>query len=197
MERRMYATSKQLPISRKKTEAIVKKDSRKIKMNTKTMNTYINRSYAKKISENELMDISNKTWYLPHHPLFYPQKPKKVRLWFDAAVTFKEKSLNSELYNGPDLLNSLIGVLVRFQILRTQLVAEVKDMFHQVKVQKADMDSQWFLWMKELIPNAKLDTHQMTIYLKQLTHHIVQNYTLKSVARNNFSKFNSFTIESQ
>lgn len=30
-----------------------------IKMNTKTMNTYINRGYAKRISEDELTDVSN------------------------------------------------------------------------------------------------------------------------------------------
>ena len=82
---------------------------------------------------------------MPHCPVFYPQNPKKVRVPSDAAATFKEKSLNCELYIGTDLLISLIGVLIRLQNLRTALVADVEDMFHQVKVQKADMDSLRFL----------------------------------------------------
>lgn len=79
---------------------------------------------------------------MPHCPVFYPQNPKKVRVQSDAAATFKEKSLNCELYIGTDLLISLIDVLIRLQNLRTALVA---DELHQVKVQKADMDSLRFL----------------------------------------------------
>ena len=132
---------------------------------------------------------------MPHCPVFYPQNPKKVRVQSDAAATFKEKSLNCELYIGTDLLISLIDVLIRLQNLRTALVA---DELHQVKVQKADMDSLRFLWMEEIIPNTKLDTYQITVHIFGATDSSCHtNYTLKSVAKDNFSRFNPLTIKSQ
>ena len=48
-----------------------------------------------------------KLWYLPHHPVFHPQKPSKVRVVFDCAARFRETSLNDQLLQGPDLTNNM------------------------------------------------------------------------------------------
>ena len=41
-------------------------------------------------------------------------KPSKLCIAFDAAANFSNTSLNQHLLKGPDLLNSLIGILPRF-----------------------------------------------------------------------------------
>jgi hypothetical protein len=53
---------------------------------------------------------SNITWYLPHHPVFNPNKPGKVRVVFDAAAKFQDMLLNEHLQS-PDLMNDLVGIL--------------------------------------------------------------------------------------
>ena len=57
-----------------------------------TINTYIKEGYARKMTKEETMNISDKTWYLLHHPVFHPQKPGKVLVVFGAAAKYRAKS---------------------------------------------------------------------------------------------------------
>ena len=47
---------------------------------------------------------------------------------------------------GPDLANSLVGVLTRFRKNKVALVADVKAMFRQIKVHPRDQNALRFLW---------------------------------------------------
>ena len=40
-----------------------------------------------------------KIWYPPHHVVYYPNKPGKIRVLFDLSVEYK---VNKELLPGPD-----------------------------------------------------------------------------------------------
>ena len=40
---------------------------------------------AKQLRRNESSNVGG-VWYLPHHPVFHPQKPGKVRVVFDTPV---------------------------------------------------------------------------------------------------------------
>ena len=109
----------QLSISKTKIEDIAKKiqDKNLFDKYNKKLDTHITRGYAKN-SKDELTSASNKTWYLPQHSVFQPQDPGQVRVVFDAAATCKGKSLNTDLFKGPDLLNSFIGDVLRFWITK-------------------------------------------------------------------------------
>ena len=54
-------------------------------------------------------------WYLPIFGVYNPQKQGQVRAVFDSLATFQGVSLNSVLLSGPDLTNSILGVLLRFR----------------------------------------------------------------------------------
>ena len=54
-----------------------------------------------------------KIWYLPHHPVVYPNKPGIVRRVANAAAKFRDQPLNSNLITGLDLLNNLVGTFLR------------------------------------------------------------------------------------
>lgn len=102
------------------------------------INEYMDKGYARKLPPEEAARKSRITWYLPHHPVFKVNKPNKCRVVFDAATRFNGVSLNDQLYQGPDLANSLIGVLIRFREEEIAFTADLEAMFHQVKVLPKD-----------------------------------------------------------
>ena len=105
----------------------------------------MDKGYARKFSPEEAARKSRITWYLPHHPVFNVNKPKKCRVVFDAATRFNGVSLNDQFYQGPDLAKSLIGVLIRFREEEIAFTAYLEAMFYQVKVLPKDADALRFL----------------------------------------------------
>ncbi|CAC5361143.1 unnamed protein product [Mytilus coruscus] len=121
------------------------------KMYTTTVNDYIEKGYAKEVTNIE--SKSKRLWYLPHHPITNENKPGKVRVVFDCASKYQGISLNSQLLQGPDLMNSLVGVIIRFRQDKVALAADIEAMYHQVRVREDDCDALRFLWW----PNGNLD----------------------------------------
>lgn len=61
---------------------------------------YLQKGYARKLSVQEVDQIYNKTWYLPHFAITNSNKPDKMRVVFEAAVISNGVSLNSMLLKG-------------------------------------------------------------------------------------------------
>ena len=101
---------------------------------TVPVNEYVNRGYARKLTPEKAARKRRITWYLPHHPVFNVNKPNKSRVVFDVAARFNGVSLIDQVYQGPDLANGLIGVLIRFREEEIAFTAGLEAMFHQVKV---------------------------------------------------------------
>ena len=72
------------------------------------------------------------TCHIPHHGVYHPHKPGKIRVVFECSAKFVGLSLNSMLYKGPDLRNSLVGVLTRFREDRVAVMADIESIFYQV-----------------------------------------------------------------
>ena len=107
------------------------------------MQRFIDMGYAVKIDKTK---EAERVWYLPHFGVQNINKPDKIRLVFDAAAKSKGISLNDQLDSGPDLLQSLPGVLIRFRQYAVALSGDIKDMFLRVKIRKEDRGAQRFLW---------------------------------------------------
>lgn len=108
------------------------------------MDDLLRKNYARKMSNEELRQTD--TWYLPHHPVFHPQKPDKVRVVFDCSAKFRGSSLNDQLLQGPDLTNTLVGVLTRFRQEQVAFMSDIESMFYQVRVRPSDCNYLRFLW---------------------------------------------------
>lgn len=70
------------------------------------MSETITHGDAEKVPENEVHKTP--VWYIPHHGVYHPQKPGKIRVVFDCSAKFEGVSLNEHLLTGPELTNTLI-----------------------------------------------------------------------------------------
>ncbi|XDV45657.1 hypothetical protein PO909_013717 [Leuciscus waleckii] len=96
------------------------------------METIIERGYAVQVPFHQLNRDDNRLFYIPHHGVYHPKK-QKLRVVFDCTASFQGRSLNSELLQGPDLTNTLVGVLLRFREEPVAIMADIESMFYQVK----------------------------------------------------------------
>ena len=102
----------------------------------KFMDDLMDNEHAERVPLNELTRSNDDVWYLPHHGVYHPKKPGKIRVVFDCSATFGGESLNQNLLSGPDLTNSLVGVLCRFRQNSTAFSCDIEAMFHQVLVNR-------------------------------------------------------------
>ncbi|KAK3506463.1 hypothetical protein QTP70_000932 [Hemibagrus guttatus] len=77
-------------------------------------------------------------WYLPIFGVYHPQKPSQIRVVFDSSAQKQGISLNDVLLSGPDLNNSLLGVLLRFRRELVAVTADIEQMFHSFIVKEED-----------------------------------------------------------
>lgn len=127
------------------------------------MNDLMSKGYAEKVPASKSTP-SDQVWYIPHHPVVHPQK-NKIRIVFDCAAKYKGHSLNDQVYQGPDLTNSLVGVLMKFRLEEVAVMADINAMFMQVKVPELQRDALRFLWWEDgNIENAPVE-FRMTRHL--------------------------------
>ena len=106
-----------------------------------TIREDIRKGYVVTVEPHDPRKRSDREWYLPHHPVVNPNKPRKVRRVLNGASTFHGTSLNKSLLVGPDLLQNLIFVLLRFRQHKYAVSADIEGMFLQVGVLARDQIS--------------------------------------------------------
>ncbi|XP_070071080.1 uncharacterized protein [Drosophila takahashii] len=125
---------------------------------------FINKGYAVKMWDQEAALVGPRTWYLPHFGVININKPKRMRLVFDAAATINGISLNTMLLKGPDENPPLTTILFKFRQGKIAVCADIKEMFLQVQVRKEDQDSLRFLW-RHGNRDAQVDTYKMIVLI--------------------------------
>ena len=94
------------------------------------------------------------------------------------------------LLQGPDLTNNLVGVLLRFRQGEVAFTADVKSMFHQVKVPVDDRDFLRFLWWSDKDRKSEPDEYRMTVHLfGAVSSPSCANFALRKAAEDNVGKF--------
>ncbi|KAI2647225.1 Arginine--tRNA ligase [Labeo rohita] len=148
----------------------------------------LKKGHAKKVPEEELDRNDGREWYIPHHGVCHKRK-KKIRVVFDFAASFQGTSLNSELLQGPDLTNTLLGVILRFQQEPIAVMADIEGMFHQVKVPEEFLDFLRFLWWPNGDISQLLEEFRMTVHLfGAVSSPSCANFALRKTADDNEGK---------
>ena len=169
----------------KSLERRLQKDETLKKRYQETIDTDVNAGYVRKVDQAELNETKDKLqWYLPHHPVINPHKPEKVRRVCNAAAKYQGVALNDKLLPGPDLLQSLIGIIFRFREHQIALSADIETMFLQVAVPKDDSRCLRFLWRED--PERRIEIYEYTRHVfGAKSFPTCANYALHQVAKDN------------
>lgn len=126
------------------------------------INKLFQQGYARELKENEIS--ASRVWYLCHFGVQNPNKPGKLRLVFDGAGKVNNLCLNDFLLTGPDLYNSLLGIMLRFRENKYALIGDIKDMFLRIKIRPEDQNLLRFLWQPSVDAPLKLCVMQSLIF---------------------------------
>ena len=154
------------------------------------MKKMIDQGHAEKIQDREI-STTKPTSYIPHHGVYHPKK-QKIRVVFDCFAQYKGESLNKHLLQGPDLTNSLVGVLCRFRKESVAFICDIEGMFHQVQVTQEHRDLLRFLWWEDGDTRKTPQDYRMTVHLFGATSSPgCANFALKSTANDHESELGS------
>ena len=102
------------------------------------------------MSEKELSDwteAGGKVYYISHQMVVNPRsKMTPVRVVYNSSLSWKGQSLNTSWSMGPDLLNSLHGMLLWFREDFFTAQGDIEKMFYQVRIMKDKQFMQLWLW---------------------------------------------------
>lgn len=104
-------------------------------------------------------------WYLPMFGVYHPKKPGQIRVVFDSSARHEGVSLNDVLLTGPNVNNSLLGVLLRFRKERVAVMADIQQMFHSFVVTKEHRNFLRFLWYDKNDLSKKILEYQMRVHV--------------------------------
>ena len=103
--------------------------------------------FSRKLTEQEKNKWEGPVPYIAHHAALCPEKKTTpVRIVFNTSASFKGHTLNDYWYKGPDLLNSLFGVVLRFRENVIAVCGDITKMYHMVAIPPVDQHVHRFLW---------------------------------------------------
>ena len=126
-----------------------------------------------------------RTWYIPHHGVIQ----SKLRVVFDCSATCQGVSLNERLLQGPDLSNSLLGILLRFRLGEVGVTCDIQKMYHQFLVSPNDRDLLRFLWWPQGDLTSEPVDYRMKVHLfGARSSPAVATYGLRKIATDHAEK---------
>lgn len=111
------------------------------------------------------LDKGIEHWYLPTFGVYHPKKPDQIRVVFDSSAECDGTSLNDVLLSGPDLNNTLLGVLLRFRKEPVALTADVEQMFYCFVVREDDRDYLRYLWYEDNDISKNVVEYRMKVHV--------------------------------
>lgn len=111
------------------------------------------------------LDKGKEHWYLPTFGVYHPKKPNQIRVVFDSSAECDGTSLNDVLLSGPDLNNTLLGVLLRFRKEPVALTADVEQMFYCFVVREEDRDYLRYLWYEDNDISKNVTEYRMKVHV--------------------------------
>lgn len=119
--------------------------------------------FSRRLTEKEAREFSGPVHFISHHDVLRPEsKSTPVRIVFNLSAAFHGHKLNEYWMKGPDLLNDLFGVVLRFRENQLAFIADITKMYPKIRMPGMDQHVHRLLW-------RNLETHhEPDIYVKTL-----------------------------
>ena len=129
------------------TERRLAKNSEHAKVYKEQIQDMVNRGVARKLTKTELRNYKGPIHYISHHEVLKPDsKSTPVRIVFNSSAKYMGHVLNEYWAKGPDLLNNILAVLLRFREYEVAFIEDIKKMYHTVATNVLDQHTYRFLW---------------------------------------------------
>lgn len=102
----------------------------------------IDRGIARKLSNREMCGYKGPVYYI--HEVLKPESSSAPLRIFNSASYVGQK-LNDFWAKGPDILNGLLGVLLRFRQEKIAIAGDISKMYHSVKLSTLDQHTHRFV----------------------------------------------------
>ena len=106
-----------------------------------------NRGVSRKLSEEELEKYNGPIHYIHHHEVLKPNSlSTPIRIVFNSSACYMGHALNDYWAKGPDFINNLYGVLLRFRENRVAVTADISKMYNSIQISERDQHVHRYLW---------------------------------------------------
>ena len=145
---------KQLPDNRqavlrklRATEKRLEEDSKLLAKYTEQIDDMVRRGVARRLTREELANYDGPVHYLGHHEVMKPDSlSTPCRIVFNSSARYEGHSLNDYWAKGPDLMNNLLGIMLRLREGQVAFAGDIKKMYHAIKISLVDQHTHRFLW---------------------------------------------------
>ena len=143
-----------LPNNRNAVKATFLKSEKRLSRNPEWKDTYaeqvhdmVQRGAAVKLSKTAMEEWKGPVWYINHLMAPNPHSSSTpVRIVWDSSQEFQGVSMNSILLKGPDVLNPIRAVLLRFREGEHAAIGDISKMYNSVWLEEREMHLHRFLW---------------------------------------------------
>ena len=145
------------------TERRLKRNPEQAEAYCKQMEEMENMKFARKLSKEEQDKYNGPVHYIPHHAVLRPDKKSTlVRIVFNSSSTFQGHVLNDCWKKGPDLLNGIFGVVLRFREKEVAVLGDISKMYHRILIPERDQHVHRYLW-RNMESDREPDTYVKTV----------------------------------
>ena len=127
------------------------------------MDDMVRRGVCRILTSNEISKYHGPVHYIAHHEVMNPNsKTTPCRIVFNSSAKFHGHSLNDYWTKGPDMINNLLGVSLRFRENLVAMAVDISKMYHSVRISERGQHTHRFLW-QNLDSWKPPDTYVMTV----------------------------------
>ncbi|XP_068224543.1 uncharacterized protein [Palaemon carinicauda] len=120
------------------------------------------RNVIRKLSDEEVENYVGPVTYIQHHEVLKPGSVSTpLRIVFDSSAKYMGQSPNSFWAKGPNILNSMFGILLRFREKAIGIAGDISKMYNCIKLPELEQHVHRFVW-RNLQSNRNPDHYVMT-----------------------------------